>query len=754
MTHETQGRRICVMLLDFQNEFTKPGGKLHENVAEMMQQHGMLEKVPQIVKTAREQGALLIHSPVIMKAGIRFVEADFDPHAYAAMDGLFLEDTWNSQFTDEIQPLAGEEILRGRNDFCAFQGTELLAILTRHKIDTLVICGFLSNVCVKETASATKKNFPGMEVIVCSDGCAAKTQDEHTNTMEMSLPGLDITVMSCFDAEKDVLVNPIRTVSEQHPQDMMHHYSTGRNKSRNAEDNTSTTTVDKFQREVASSISDLQNVSIATKSDMFDSFSKSLVIMWMPFFYGAATRLPFIYYVIHLDMYFGLSWVNIGLCVAAYQGARVVTSALSIYIPRISHFLGTCLGLAGYITVLLCNNDSILPFVIGTAIIGFSETLSSMQKYAKEIYKNDPDRKKGQTMLKYQYASVMIGVVFAFSIGGFVYQKYKINGVAVYGIIVEGGELLALVLFSVIEKKQEQATNTDATTEIEVVSPKDETKKEEHQKRDLEEHKDVSFRTSLAINAHTTYATSDIGPTWINWLICLSFGVEALTIGFNLSVGPIFILQTFDKDTGIIGVLFAVGAASGSFVAIGVTCTSFGNKLMRRIVLPPFDICFAMCGIGVGVLVAAIPNFPGHVVGLILLMCFNDLGATLMTELQASITTASNYSTLAPAGQVVRRSLNVVTALTGPVLYGIIPRLPYYVAGGVTLAWTIMIFILFKIRADRTIVELSTKTGVPKREIKPGWSFATREVIHTSYENRGSLIGKRELTKVAEADSE
>jgi len=40
-----------------------------------------------------------------------------------------------------------------------------------------------------------------MEVIVCSDGCAAKTQDEHTNTMEMSLPVLDITVMSCFDAE-------------------------------------------------------------------------------------------------------------------------------------------------------------------------------------------------------------------------------------------------------------------------------------------------------------------------------------------------------------------------------------------------------------------------------------------------------------------------------------------------------------------------------------------------------------------------
>ena len=65
-------------------------------------------------------------------------------------------------------------------------------------------------------------------------------------------------------------------------------------------------------------------------------------------------------------------------------------------------------------------------------------------------------------------------------------------------------------------------------------------------------------------------------------------------------------------------------------------------------------------------------------------MCFNDLGATLMTELQASITTVSNFWVLGPLGQVVRRSLNVITAVSGPVLFGIYPRLPYIVAGAIT----------------------------------------------------------------------
>jgi len=137
-----------------------------------------------------------------MKTGVRFMDNDFDPHAYASMDGLFVEGTWNSQFIDEIQPLAGEEILHGRNDFCAFEGTELLSLLKRNKIETLVMCGFLSNVCIEETASAAMEKIPELKVVVCSDGCAAKTKEDHDNAMTMSLPVHGCEIMTCFDAEE------------------------------------------------------------------------------------------------------------------------------------------------------------------------------------------------------------------------------------------------------------------------------------------------------------------------------------------------------------------------------------------------------------------------------------------------------------------------------------------------------------------------------------------------------------------------
>lgn len=43
----------AVIVIDFQNEFVRAKGKLHEDVKEMMEQTGMLQKVPHVVHAAR-----------------------------------------------------------------------------------------------------------------------------------------------------------------------------------------------------------------------------------------------------------------------------------------------------------------------------------------------------------------------------------------------------------------------------------------------------------------------------------------------------------------------------------------------------------------------------------------------------------------------------------------------------------------------------------------------------------------------------
>ena len=43
----------AVIVIDFQNEFVRQKGELHQDVKEMMEQTGMLQKVPHVVNAAR-----------------------------------------------------------------------------------------------------------------------------------------------------------------------------------------------------------------------------------------------------------------------------------------------------------------------------------------------------------------------------------------------------------------------------------------------------------------------------------------------------------------------------------------------------------------------------------------------------------------------------------------------------------------------------------------------------------------------------
>lgn len=124
----------------------------------------------------REGGALIIHSPVLMRGGEKFKDEDWDPHAYGSMENLFVEGTWNSEFADEIKPAESDIILRNRVNFSAFKGTVLKDVIESNGITRLFVMGFLSNVCVEETTIEARELFPDLRIYVCNDGCAAKSK--------------------------------------------------------------------------------------------------------------------------------------------------------------------------------------------------------------------------------------------------------------------------------------------------------------------------------------------------------------------------------------------------------------------------------------------------------------------------------------------------------------------------------------------------------------------------------------------------
>lgn len=143
------------------------------------------------------------------------------------------------------------------------------------------------------------------------------------------------------------------------------------------------------------------------KKSRANSMKLSLLVYALPFFYGAITRLPFIYFVIHMRFHFSLTWEDIGLFVGAYQAARVVVSFATIFLPKTSHFVGTSLGLIGSILVLVKSNNDKFSFLLGTIAIGSSETLSSSQTFLKNSPSITNDIDCISHLIKVQYAAGM-----------------------------------------------------------------------------------------------------------------------------------------------------------------------------------------------------------------------------------------------------------------------------------------------------------------------------------------------------------
>lgn len=108
---------------------------------------------------------------VFIQEAHRENDADFRVRPVHAVKG-----TWGSDFIPELYPEKGEYIVQKRRH-SGFQHTDLDLFLREENIDTVVVTGVWTNVCVRSTATdALAKAY---RVITLSDGCASKTKEMH-----------------------------------------------------------------------------------------------------------------------------------------------------------------------------------------------------------------------------------------------------------------------------------------------------------------------------------------------------------------------------------------------------------------------------------------------------------------------------------------------------------------------------------------------------------------------------------------------
>lgn len=179
--------RTALVLIEYQNDFTSPGGVLHDAVAPVMDATSMLDNTVDLVEKARAAGVTIMHAPITFAPGY----GELSKHPYGILKGVvdgnaFVKGSWGAAIVDDLAPEESDIVIEGKRGLDTFASTNLDFILRNKGIDTIILGGFLTNCCVESTMRTGYEN--GFRVITLTDCTAATSQAEHDNALQFDYP--------------------------------------------------------------------------------------------------------------------------------------------------------------------------------------------------------------------------------------------------------------------------------------------------------------------------------------------------------------------------------------------------------------------------------------------------------------------------------------------------------------------------------------------------------------------------------------
>jgi nicotinamidase-related amidase len=182
--------RTALIIIDMQRDFLEPGGfgaALGNDVSRLKAAVGPIRKV---LDAARGGGMLVIHTreghrPDLSDAPPLKVERG-DPAmrigAPGPMGRILVRGEPGHDIIPELYPAGGEPVI-DKPGKGAFYQTDLELMLKNRSIETLLVCGVTTEVCVNTTVR--EANDRGFRCIVLSDCCASYFPEFHAAGLAM-----------------------------------------------------------------------------------------------------------------------------------------------------------------------------------------------------------------------------------------------------------------------------------------------------------------------------------------------------------------------------------------------------------------------------------------------------------------------------------------------------------------------------------------------------------------------------------------
>jgi ureidoacrylate peracid hydrolase len=191
LAQKVDPERAAVITVDVQNDFFHDQGYLGKLGAPMGLVQAMAPRLKRFLDAARQRGVKIIHviswhdeqyaSPVVTEQKLRHGHV-MELNGRQLKDAPYcLKGTWGADlYGIDAQP--GEEIVI-KHRYGSFTGTNLDLLLRSHGIQTVILTGAATNVCVESTARETYMH--DYYLVFVSDCTATMSQEAHDYTLKM-----------------------------------------------------------------------------------------------------------------------------------------------------------------------------------------------------------------------------------------------------------------------------------------------------------------------------------------------------------------------------------------------------------------------------------------------------------------------------------------------------------------------------------------------------------------------------------------
>jgi ureidoacrylate peracid hydrolase len=177
--------RSALLVVDMQNDFVHPDGgfgvsaRRAGSTIDFAALNGTIPKVAALLEAVRASSRPVVYITHVLRAD--YSDAAF-PYWRAGPPGtqrkgkFLIEGTWGAQVVDDLAPAPGDHVVV-KKGFDGFSNTTLDLVLRNCGVDTCVVCGVKTCVCVSSTVrGASERNY---HVVVVGDACADNTRQWH-----------------------------------------------------------------------------------------------------------------------------------------------------------------------------------------------------------------------------------------------------------------------------------------------------------------------------------------------------------------------------------------------------------------------------------------------------------------------------------------------------------------------------------------------------------------------------------------------